>query len=447
MLAQPPPMFSRRAAVLVAIAALASCHSGCRKSRAPGNGTLALFPADATLVVGVDFPRLRRAPIISKWAGLVLGQNQELAAFTRETGFDPWLQLESIAVAAPSVSGDVAGVVIRAQRLDEARIIAYLRKLNGNRAAEMVGNKRGRHTFWSSPDKPRNALVFLDQRTLIVGVGGWAEAMVDLADGVGGARSADSNADLAKLVNGVSSHTVWIAGLVPQELRTRLTALEPEAPGLSKMRSAAVTADADEDLAVTAMADLAAPADAQRLVALADKHLAALKAAAGADRFKLTADGSVLRGEVRVDATQLAMLAALPFAEALAGGNEPPMRRYAEKLIATSGAKLTVSRCEMFGGSRKGFCIVEGTAADIAAMPVRLHMIKRPPPNVDVRVGQTCAAQEEFGRADGEGHAFKSGVREFAPKGPLPANTDNVKLVSMFAGQTSACIEFEYPYG
>ena len=63
--------------------------------------------------------------------------------------------------------------------------------------------------------------MFLDQGTLIVGVGGWAETMVDLADGVGGARSAASNAELAKLVNGVSSHTVWAAGLLPDKMRAQ----------------------------------------------------------------------------------------------------------------------------------------------------------------------------------------------------------------------------------
>ena len=346
----------------------------------------------------------------------------------------------------PSADADVGGIVIRAQRLDEARIIAYLRKLSVNHAAPaLVSKQRGRHTFWSAADKPRDQMVFLDQGTLIVGVGGWAETMVDLADGAGGARSAANNAELARLVNGVSSHSVWAAGLLSDKMRAQLAELAPEVAGLAKLRTATVSIDADDDLAIAVTADLPTPADAQALVALSDKQVAAFTGAAGAGGLKLSSEGSVLRGEARVDATLLGLLgAALPLRAALEG-NEPPMRRYAEKLVATSGANLIVRRCEMFGGSRKGFCLVAGPASEIAALPARLQMSKRPPP--DVRFGQTCAALEELGHADGAGHRFKPDVREFAPKGALPSNTNNVKLVSLFAGQTSACIEFEYPYG
>jgi len=438
-------MFSRPAAVLVAIAALACCHGGCRKRREPGKGPLALFPAEAHVVVGVDFPRLRRSAIVDKWVEQVAGSSDELARLTRETGFDPSQHLESLTIAMPSAAdAKVAGIVLRAQHLDEARIIAYLRTLNVKGAPGLVSKQRGRHTFWSLADKPGDVMVFIDQRTLIVGIGGWAEAIVDLADGAG-ARSAASNPELARLVNSVSSHTLWAAGQLSDELRAKLAELAPGLPALAKMRAATVSADIDADLVAAATAELATPAEAQAVVALANKQLAEVKGAPGADRFKLTAEGSTLRADVRVEAAQLALLAALPFTAALIGGNVPPMQRYAEKLVATSGAKLTVRRCEMFGGSRKGFCIVDGTAADIASLPARLHMIKRPPP--DVRFGQTCAAQEEFGHADGAGHAFKPGIREFAAKGKLPANTDNVKFVSLFAGQTSACIELEYPYG
>jgi hypothetical protein len=437
-------MFSRRAAVLAAIAALTWAGGGCRKARPPGkgNGPLALFPADTQVVVGVDVASLRRAPAVASWLGPTLASSKELAAFTRETGLDPWRQLDSIAIGMPSADADVAGIVVRAQRLDEARLIAYLRKLNVDHVAPgLVSKQRGRHTFWSSADKPRDQIVFLDQGTLIIGVGGWAETMVDLSDGTAGARSAANNAELAQLVNGVSSHTVWAAGLLSDDMRAKLAELAPHAPGLAKLRTATVSIDADADLAIALTAALPTPADAQALVALGGKQLAAF----GAGGLKLSSEGSLLRGETRVDAKVLSLLRAVVPLGAALEGNVPPMRRYAEKVVAASGTKLTVSRCEMFDGTRKGFCIVEGAASEIAALPVRLHMSKRPPS--DVRFGQTCAALEEFGHADGSGHAFKPGVREFAAKGALPSNTNNVKFVALFAGQTSACIELEYPYG
>ncbi len=436
-------MFSRRAPALVVIAALACWQGACRKRRDPGKGPLALFPADTQFVLGVDLRRLSRAAVVTKWMEVAGGANEELARFTRETGLDPRQQLESITMAMPSADGDIVGIVIRAQRLDEARIVAYLPKLNGKQARALVSKQRGRHTFWSSVDQPRSAIVFFDQGSLIAGTVGWTEMMVDLADG-GGARSAASNSELARLVSGASSHTVWAAGLVSDKARAALAELAPAKPALAKVRTFTVAVDVDSDMVVAATAQLATPAEAQELATQAE-HIGIFEGVAGGDDFKLWSDGSVVHAEKRVGATQLGLLAALPFAAALAGGNEPPMRRYAEKLVATSRAKLTVSRCEMFGGSRKGFCIVDGTAAEITSLPVRLHMVKRPAP--DVRFGQTCAAQEAFGHPDGAGHAFNLGVREFAAQGPLPTNTDNVKFVSLFAGQTSACIEFEYPYG
>ena len=131
--------------------------------------------------------------------------------------------------------------------------------------------------------------------------------------------------------------------------------------------------------------------------------------------------------------------------------NVPPMRRYAEKLVSTSGAKLTVGRCEMFKRSRKGFCILEGSGNDIRTFTSRLKLASKPggPAYDDL----SCLSLSDFGERvetapiSEKALTAKAGIGRFSPTGLLPPNADNVRLVSVYAGTTSICVEMEYPYG
>src|SRR5262245_29642280 len=162
---------------------------------------------------------------------------------------------------------------------------------------------------------------------------------------------------------------------------------------------------------------------------------------------------------VQVDAAELrdklervSRAASLFFAAALAACmsldnsiNVPPMRRYTEKLIATAGAKLTIDRCDMFDGSRKGFCVVRGTPAELAKFSAQLGLAKKSPERAYGEL--TCLAINAFGQSDDHAHVAKSGITEFRARAPLPANQDNVHFVSFYAGEGEACLELEYPYG
>src|SRR5262245_54412321 len=88
-----PPMRRRWPLLLVGFAAISSCRGGCRRG-ADGDrgltvqGRLALFPASARVVAGVDVRQLRASDAASKIQELALesqADKQALAEFQRRT--------------------------------------------------------------------------------------------------------------------------------------------------------------------------------------------------------------------------------------------------------------------------------------------------------------------------------------------------------------------------
>src|SRR4051812_9599349 len=79
----------------LAAAAAASCRGGC--ARAPDRaatvqGRLALFPVNTSVVVALDFARLRGSPAAAKLAALARqsqSDDKEIEELARRTGFDP----------------------------------------------------------------------------------------------------------------------------------------------------------------------------------------------------------------------------------------------------------------------------------------------------------------------------------------------------------------------
>lgn len=125
--------------------------------------------------------------------------------------------------------------------------------------------------------------------------------------------------------------------------------------------------------------------------------------------------------------------------------NVPPLRRYSEVLVATSGAKLSLARCAMFGESRKGYCVLSGPAAEVSGFTKGLKLASSPAGAVFG--DQSCLMFGDFGAPDGAGFRAKAGVTRLVAGGPLPGNTDNVHFVAAYAASGSLCLELEYPYG
>jgi hypothetical protein len=176
-------------AAVVAVG-LASCRGGCsrvpREAR-PLDGRLALFPIETRSLVALDLDKVRAAPMSSRLASLAIASaadQQRLDAFRERTGLDPGRQIQSVIVGFPEearVRGEL-GIVVRAARFDEARLVAYVRDALQKDGDDLVPTTRGRRTLWAARKDPALAGFFLDGRTLVVGGGGWATRMADLSD-------------------------------------------------------------------------------------------------------------------------------------------------------------------------------------------------------------------------------------------------------------------------
>lgn len=415
--------------MLLTLAALSWCQGGCRRSppvTAREVDPLDLIPAEARFVAAIDLARVREAPVTAKLALSKL-LVEKVEAFGKELGFDLWRDVDRVTAGAASYHA--GGLVLRGRGLDEARLTAQARSILRAKGDELLARQRGRRTFWSPRSRPDVAGVFLDGRTLLLGAGGWAEKMADLADGPVSPGRAAPNPELARLAGGVSAHAIWLAGTVPDDARRALRVLSE----LLAVHWITVWADPGKGLAASLTAELASAQLARTVAQVAGAGLAGLGfPAATARALQTTVDGSTVQLALALDESQVQTIPSFP--EVWAARNVPPMRRYAEKLVSTSGAKVTLGRCDMVGTTRAGFCLLEGPPREIAAFATSLGLTRRGP-------GQRPSACLEL---DGFG---KRGIQEHRPRGALPLNSDNVRLVTVYTAGSSACVEMEYPYG
>src|SRR6185436_17715447 len=99
----------RRTIVVATLLAIGSCRGGCRRGAEADRaltvqGRLALFPATARMVAGIDANQLRASAAAAKVQALAAesqADQKDLDEFKRRTGFDPLKQIESLTVAFP----------------------------------------------------------------------------------------------------------------------------------------------------------------------------------------------------------------------------------------------------------------------------------------------------------------------------------------------------------
>jgi hypothetical protein len=126
------------------------------------------------------------------------------------------------------------------------------------------------------------------------------------------------------------------------------------------------------------------------------------------------------------------------------------VRRYAEVLAGSGGARVAVERCVMFTGSRSAHCLFHGSEHELVKVVAALgwkgaatsHVVKR-----------SCLELQGFGRKLGsppiEYRDVEPGVKLFLPGSrALPPNQDNVKFLRLYvAPDGRACAELTFPYG
>jgi hypothetical protein len=262
-------------AFVALLAAAGSCR-GCRRGEdqaATVEGRLALFPAATRIVAAIDVARLRASPAAAK----LLAQAQqspadlrEIETFAKRTGFDPLRQLAGVTIAFPEEArahGEF-GLILRADALDESRLVAYVRDQLQKTGDDLVAVAHGRFTLWSSRSDPDLVGFFIDARSFALGAGGWGPRMADLAETARPGDSAATNIDLVRLVERAAGtpHAIWGAAIVPEGTRKTLAADSQFADAAAIMTLSAGV-DLGKGMDAVLLADLATAAQAKSLAA------------------------------------------------------------------------------------------------------------------------------------------------------------------------------------
>jgi hypothetical protein len=267
-----PVIPSALATVAVALVLAAGCRGGCSRASDPAatvKGRLALLPEPVRVVVSLDADKLRASPAAAKLAALGKQDpagDRELEELTRRTGFDPLKQLDSVLVGFPDDArqkGELA-LVLRAQHLDQARLVAYVRDQLQKKGDDLVSAPHGRFTLWSSRAQPDLAGFFIDERTFVLGAGGWGPRLADLAETAHPGDSAATNIDLIRLTERAADHALWAAAIVPAELRRSLQD-DPQTRAAASLTNLVVGVDLGAGLDAVVVGDVATAADAQAL--------------------------------------------------------------------------------------------------------------------------------------------------------------------------------------
>jgi hypothetical protein len=253
-----------RFVLLVVMSLAGACRGGCRRQAPARDPLLAALPENTTFVASVDVARIRATSLWTRVAALAdenPADRKSLQRLTERTGLDPLRQIHRIVAAFPDdarSSGQFA-LVIEGEGFDEQRLIAYARAEAG---AKLEARAHGRRTLYGSGN---TAGFFLGKNRFVLGAGGWAEAMADLADG--GKGSAADNVELLNLVRRVDpGRALWFAAVVPVDLRKSLMA-DPKLQSAGSVTRLAASGDLGPGLNAELVADLSNAADAAALVA------------------------------------------------------------------------------------------------------------------------------------------------------------------------------------
>jgi hypothetical protein len=257
----------------LALVATGACRGGCAHKTDPAatvQGRLALLPEPVRVVVSIDAAKLRASPVAAKLAALSKQDpdgDRELEEFTRRTGLDPLKQIDSVLVGFPEDArqrGELA-LVLRAEQLSQARLVAYVRDQLQKRGDDLKSAPHGRFTLWSARGKPDVAGFFMDDKTFVLGAGGWAPRLADLAETAHPGDSAATNIDLTRLAERAAAHALWAAAIIPAETRRALLQGEPQLRGAASLMNLVVGIDLGGGLDALVVGDVATTADAQAL--------------------------------------------------------------------------------------------------------------------------------------------------------------------------------------
>jgi hypothetical protein len=277
---------NRRCATLalVLVAGISGCRGGCSRATStgrPARGALAWFPTETQIVVAVDFARLRATPLWARIAALATSNPDDQAQIeevVRRTGFDPLRQIDSLVVAFPEEArnGGAMGLVVRGHGFEEARLVAYARDQVAKQGDDLFSFRRAGQTLWATRKQPTVAGFFADDRTFVLGAGGWAEKMAELVHAAP-PSGAETNSPLVHLVQRAGvTNPIWAAAIVPAATRA-LLASDPLLTSGAAVNRLALGIDITGGLRAKLIADLASREQAQAMTAEVGNAIRAAK--------------------------------------------------------------------------------------------------------------------------------------------------------------------------
>jgi hypothetical protein len=139
---------------------------------------------------------------------------------------------------------------------------------------------------------------------------------------------------------------------------------------------------------------------------------------------------------------------------AASGCRDPDRRelqRWAQRLIGGTGAHVEVHNCAMFTGTRNGYCLVGGRAADVAAFVGRLGLEPRPEPRA---YSGSCMSLDGYGVSvpapynDGLPHERgpRPGTARFAPPRSAVSLGEGPRFFALMVAPSAdeACLELRF---
>ena len=174
---------------------------------------LALLPANATSLVGVDVERLKRTPAWRYWEEQSLRSNDtKFDEFTRETGFDPRRDVQELLVAS---TGEKQYVAVARGTFNVANLTRAMKAKNAT-----VENYRGLEVLGGEGKDQNGRFCFLDDKTVLAGTRPELLGAIDRK--LGGGPSLTSNTSLLSRAQAISgTHQVWAVSSNPGQLVNR----------------------------------------------------------------------------------------------------------------------------------------------------------------------------------------------------------------------------------
>ena len=287
-------------------------------SRSVAESDLALLPADADAVIGIDFSQIQHSALWQRYIAKQVSEAKDLQAFVEECGFDPMVSLGHVTVGLKGLGeNDTASGSVVIHGFDRTKAMACF----NNRAMPEI-EKAGPHVtvdrgvvLIDSPDDASHAgFTFIDDTTALLVFGPQAttrQGILDVAAGTHSLRDAPVFADALQNVN--TDASLWI---VLSDASPIISGANGSIASFTEQKLGTVymSLDVSDSLAFDAGVHLGSPANVSAALATITKGIDAVDPNKTLrqyfDQLDVFADGSDLIVSVDIAGDQLPMLAA-----------------------------------------------------------------------------------------------------------------------------------------